>query len=118
MAIGIVEGAPGTLTCVVPPMGNVTLTLRPLDESLPKAAKLFPTQPSASLGTQRTALVRAVRKAAAVIKAKGADRYTAGVFGWKDRSLTFTRALGTSTSRPAYAEWRSPWCSRTAPRRR
>ncbi|MFI8515288.1 hypothetical protein ACIGHB_29590 [Streptomyces sp. NPDC085460] len=55
--------------------GQITVTTRTLDGRLPRYKKLFPAEAPVSVGIPRTTLAAALKKCAAVLKAKG-DKHT------------------------------------------
>jgi DNA polymerase-3 subunit beta len=64
-------------------MGDTTVTMRPLEGSLPQHQTLFPTECDTSVRVDRATLVRAAKKCQALIKAKG-EKGSPVTFAWSD----------------------------------
>lgn len=96
VGIGIIENGEGVLARATLSMGDTTITMRPLEGSLPKYDSLFPTECDTSVRVDRVTVVRAAKKCQALIKAKGENGVPVS-FGWDaDGTLTLAPRLGTA----------------------
>ncbi|MDH2393649.1 DNA polymerase III subunit beta [Streptomyces sp. HNM0663] len=96
VGIGIIENGEGVIARAALSMGDTTITMRPLEGSLPKHGSLFPTECDTSVRVDRATVVRAAKKCQALIKAKGENGMPVS-FGWDaDGTLTLAPRIGTA----------------------
>ncbi|MEU3466224.1 DNA polymerase III subunit beta [Streptomyces sp. NPDC006733] len=94
VGIGIIEADVDGVARTTLTVGNTRITMRPLEGGLPKYTSLFPTKRETSIRVERSTLVRAVKKAAALIKAKG-ENGAAVTLAWsEDKVLTLFPRIG------------------------
>jgi DNA polymerase-3 subunit beta len=85
-------------------VGDLTVVLRPLDAQFPKYQSLLPTTAAATLTADRKALLLAVQRAEALIKAKAKEPYLVAKLGFTDGALTVRPKLETGeVTAPAIA---------------
>ncbi|WP_351230129.1 DNA polymerase III subunit beta [Streptomyces sp. NPDC002133] len=95
VGIGIIEDGKGAIARATLSMGDTTITMRPLEGSLPKYDSLFPTECDTSVRVDRATVVRAAKKCQALISAKG-EKNTPVAFAWgDDGTLTLAPRIGT-----------------------
>lgn len=95
VGVGIVPSDANSPARITLTFGHVGITIRPPEGGLPKFKSLIPTDVHTSVTVDRAILVRAVKKAAALIKAKGLTNLP-GVMQWSES--------GTMTFAPSLAE--------------
>jgi DNA polymerase-3 subunit beta len=95
IGIGIIENGKDVVARATLWMGDTTITVRPLEGSLPKHGSLFPTECDTSVTVERATVVRAAKKCQALIKAKGENGMPVS-FAWDaDGILTLAPRIGT-----------------------
>ncbi|MER7109465.1 DNA polymerase III subunit beta [Streptomyces sp. NPDC000229] len=96
VGIGIIEDGKDVVARATLSMGDTTITMRPLEGSLPKHNSLFPTERDTSVRVDRATAVRAAKKCQALIKAKGETNVPVS-FAWDaDGTLTLAPRVGTA----------------------
>ncbi|MFE0200604.1 hypothetical protein ACFW0I_33345 [[Kitasatospora] papulosa] len=105
IGIGIIENSKGVIARATLSMGDTTITIRPLEGSLPKHDSLFPTECDTSVSVDRATVVRAAKKCQALIKAKGENGMPVS-FAWTPTEPSPSpRASAPSTTRPVPRAW-------------
>ncbi|MFI0742316.1 hypothetical protein ACH4PU_30220 [Streptomyces sp. NPDC021100] len=94
VGIGIIEETPSAVARATLAVGSATVTMRPLEGRLPGYETLIPTEAETSLNADRAVLVRAVKKAAALIKAKGFTGCPLVLHWGDDGTLTLAPRIG------------------------
>ncbi|ORT54224.1 DNA polymerase III subunit beta [Streptomyces sp. CB03238] len=96
VGIGILENGKDVTARATLSIGDTTITMRPLEGSLPKHDSLFPTECDTSVRIDRATVVRAAKKCQALIKAKGENGMPVS-FAWNDDgTLTLAPRIGTA----------------------